>query len=413
MEYRYKDLILRDFRETDIDSMLYWCAGYHPWMDWDAPWEPVQQVDEEQYRAQSMEFIAAEKTVPRWSLQIEVDGVHIGYVGSYRIGEDYDDVSDEAAASVKWYRAVGMAILNDAYWGKGLGTMALEGWLRYLLENGVEELFLQTWSGNGRMIHVAEKLGFHECSRRVGIREWQGRRYDALTFRLDVPAFLRAQKPRVRWIFFDLGSTLIDETQADLHRIREMTAGTGITEEQYRQKRLELIRQGCPADAAAIACFGLTKTPWHSEDETPYPDAAPALAALKAGGFRLGVIANQNPGTAERLANWNLLQYFDLVVASAEAGAAKPDAAIFRMALDRAGCAPEQAVMAGDRLDNDVAPANRLGMHTVRILRGLGALYSPQSPEEKPENTIRVLEELTALFLPEEETTGENNADAL
>lgn len=190
MEYRYQDLILRDFKESDIDSMLHWFTGHHPWMDWDAPWEPVQAVDAAQYRAESMKRIAAEKSVPRWSLQIELDGAHIGYVSSYRIGEDFDDVSDEEAKTKPWYRAVGLDILNDACWGKGYGTMALEGWLHYLLENGVSELYLQTWSGNTRMIHVAEKLGFAECSRRVNLREWQGRRYDALSFRLDVPTFL-------------------------------------------------------------------------------------------------------------------------------------------------------------------------------------------------------------------------------
>lgn len=207
----------------------------------------------------------------------------------------------------------------------------------------------------------------------------------------------------IQWIFFDLGSTLIDETKADIHRIRDMTAGTEVSVEQYRQKRLELIRQGLPGDAAAIAFFGLTKTIWHSEDEAPYPDAAPVLAELKHRGFRLGVIANQNPGTEERLGNWNLLQYFDVVVASAEAGVAKPDPAIFRMALTLVGCFPEQALMVGDRLDNDVAPANCLGMRTVRILRGLGALHAPQIPEEHPEQTIRNLWELTILFSMEKQ----------
>lgn len=198
----------------------------------------------------------------------------------------------------------------------------------------------------------------------------------------------------IQWIFFDLGSTLIDETEADLHRIQDMTAGTEITVAQYRQKRLELIRQGLYGDAAAIAYFSLTKTPWHSEDEAPYPDAAPVLAELKRRGFRLGVIANQNPGTKDRLAKWDLLQYFDVIVASAEAGIAKPEPAIFQLALNHAGCSPKQTVMVGDRLDNDVAPANRLGIHTVRILRGLGAYHSPQSPEEQPGSTIRTLREL-------------------
>lgn len=202
----------------------------------------------------------------------------------------------------------------------------------------------------------------------------------------------------IQWLFFDLGSTLIDETEADRRRIREMTAGTGITEEMYCEKRLEMIRRGLPGDQAAISFFGLTKMPWHSENERPYPDAAPVLADLKHRGFRLGVIANQNPGTEQRLAAWGILPYFDVVVASAEAGAAKPDPAIFRKALTQAGCNAENALMIGDRLDNDIAPANRLGMHSVRLLRGIGACHEPQSADEIPEHTIQTLSELFELL---------------
>lgn len=202
----------------------------------------------------------------------------------------------------------------------------------------------------------------------------------------------------IKWIFFDLGSTLIDETKADLRRIREMTEGTDISEEMFCEKRLEMIRQGLSGDPATIAFFHLTKTPWHSEDETPYPDAEPALAALKHQGFKLGVIANQNPGTEQRLAEWNLLQYFDVIAASAELGVAKPDSTIFQWALKQAGCAARNAVMIGDRMDNDIAPANRLGMHTVRLLRGLGAYHKPQSADEQAEYSLRSLTELMKLF---------------
>ena len=191
--YPYRGLILRDYQESDIDDELFWNTGHHPWMDWDAPWEGVEQSEPEQFRADRLAFIAAEKSTPRWRLQIEVDGARIGSVNAYRIGEDYDDVSREEAKTKKWYRAVGIVIQDDRYWGRGYGTIALEAWLSYLLEHDVPELYLQTWSGNERMIHVAEKLGFVECSRRIGLREWQGNRYDALTFRLDVPAFQAAR----------------------------------------------------------------------------------------------------------------------------------------------------------------------------------------------------------------------------
>ena len=215
-----------------------------------------------------------------------------------------------------------------------------------------------------------------------------------------IPA-VRTKKPQLRavqWIFFDLGSTLIDETEADLRRIREMIAGTDVTEEAYCRKRLEAIRLGFPGDRAAIACFGLTKTPWHSEEETPYPDAAPTLAELNRRGYKLGVIANQPPGTVRRLTRWELLPYFDVVAASAELGMAKPDPAIFQWALAQANCRAKLSAMVGDRLDNDIAPANRLGMRSVRLLCGLGAHYSPRSAEERPEYTVRTLTELLNLF---------------
>ena len=32
-----------------------------------------------------------------------------------------------------------------------------------------------------------------------------------------------------KWIFFDIGSTLLDETEAYDHRIRDMISGTNIT----------------------------------------------------------------------------------------------------------------------------------------------------------------------------------------
>ena len=202
----------------------------------------------------------------------------------------------------------------------------------------------------------------------------------------------------IKWIFFDLGSTLIDETEADSRRIKEMVSGTGITEEAYREKRLGMIRKGLNGDLSTIEFFGLTKTPWHSEDEVPYPDVVSTLTGLKQRGYRLGVVANQNYGTEQRLSNWNLLQFFDVIAASAELRMAKPDPAIFEWALQKAECCPQDAVMVGDRMDNDMAPANRLGMHTVRLLRGLGAYHKPQSAEEKPEYTISSLAELLDLL---------------
>ena len=202
----------------------------------------------------------------------------------------------------------------------------------------------------------------------------------------------------IRWIFFDIGSTLADEEEAYRHRIRDMIRGSSVTFEQFREKRVAYAKAGYNGDQAAIAYFGLTKTPWHSEDETPFPDAAPVLEALKRRGFRLGVIANQAPGSRERLAKWDLLQYFDVIVASAEAGVAKPDPAIFRMALEQASCRPENAIMVGDRLDNDIRPAKALGMTTVRMKKGLAIYMKPACEAEVPDYTVDSLSEMQSIL---------------
>ena len=202
----------------------------------------------------------------------------------------------------------------------------------------------------------------------------------------------------IKWIFFDLGSTLIDETEPDSRRIKEMISGTDITEEDYREKRFEMIQKGLNGDLSTIEYFGLTKTPWHSEEEVPYPDVVSTLTELKQRGYKLGVVANQKCGTEQRLKNWNLLQFFDFIAASAELGMAKPEPAIFEWALEQADCHPQNVVMVGDRLDNDMAPANRFGIHSVRLLRGLGAYHKPQSADEKPEYTISSLAELLDLL---------------
>ena len=202
----------------------------------------------------------------------------------------------------------------------------------------------------------------------------------------------------VKWVFFDIGSTLIDETEADLHRIHDMVAGTDITEKAYCEKRFEMIRKGIGGDQGAIEFFGLTKTPWHSEDEKPYEDAIPTLAELKRRKIKLGIIANQPPGTAQRLEKWGMIEFFDVIAASAELGISKPDPAIFGWALEQANCVAQNALMVGDRLDNDIAPANRMGIHSVRLLRGLGAFHEPQSSDEVPEYTIQMLSELLDLI---------------
>lgn len=200
----------------------------------------------------------------------------------------------------------------------------------------------------------------------------------------------------IEWIFFDLGSTLIDEAEVYARRFCETVRGSHVSVSEFRETAVRFWTQGLDGYTQAAAFYHLPKALWRSEYERLFNGCSAVLCALKSRGYRLGVIANQVLGTAERLRNRNLLQFFDVIASSAELGMKKPDPAIFLCALDHAGCEPQNAVMVGDRIDNDVLPAKALGMKTVRVLTGPAAVYRP--PVEPADLTIRSLSELIDRF---------------
>lgn len=202
----------------------------------------------------------------------------------------------------------------------------------------------------------------------------------------------------INWIFFDLGSTLVDESDCYDKRYAEIVSDTGISYGDFVSKVIAFAGQNLKGDHEAARYYGLPLPKWHKELEKLYPNVPDVLSALVDEGYKLGVIANQSPGTKQRLENWGILQYFDIVLASAEEGVAKPDPEIFRKALSEAKCPPKQAVMVGDRLDNDIVPAKQIGMKTVWVKQGFARYGSPKNLFEKADYTINNITELIGLF---------------
>ncbi len=201
-----------------------------------------------------------------------------------------------------------------------------------------------------------------------------------------------------RWIFFDVGSTLIDESLCYKDCIHQVIQGTTLTYDQFLQTMLDYYHQNLAGDHEAAAFYQLPLPKWPSHLEHPYPEAQDCLKQLHQS-YKIGIIANQYLGTTERLKQYGLLPYIDLVVSSEEEGVKKPDLRIFRLALQRAGCSAEESYMIGDRLDNDIVPAKALGMKTIRILQGFGQYATVRFEEERPDHTIGSLNELIDMFL--------------
>ena len=201
----------------------------------------------------------------------------------------------------------------------------------------------------------------------------------------------------IKWIFFDIGSTLVDESVAYQNRIERTIAGTNVTYDDFYNKMVEISKYNQSGYNKALEAYGLKMAPWNSDDEFVYPETENCLSELSKH-YKIGIIANQNLGSEERLEKLGLLKHIVLVIASAEEGVAKPDLRIFQIALARAECKPEEAVMVGDRIDNDIIPANKIGMTTVWIKHGFGGYAELKEIEEHPDYTINNLNDLLNLL---------------
>ena len=123
---------------------------------------------------------------------------------------------------------------------------------------------------------LAERLGYH--------------------FSHEYPCLLvQVEKPSLRetgWVFFDIGSTLVDEREGFRLRIEKALEGTGVAYQDFVRRMEEHYRQGRNGDKLAFAELGIPRPPWTGEGEFPYPEAGDCLRRLSAR-YKLGIIANQ------------------------------------------------------------------------------------------------------------------------
>lgn len=97
-----------------------------------------------------------------------------------------------------------------------------------------------------------------------------------------------------------------------------------------------------------------------------FDGARETLEALRAEGFRLGIVTNGPLVQQHRKIDVSGLRpLLDTVVVSSEEGVAKPNAELFLRAAARLNVSPKQCLFVGDHPQNDIAGAVNAGMRAV------------------------------------------------
>ncbi len=181
---------------------------------------------------------------------------------------------------------------------------------------------------------------------------------------------------KIQAVFFDVGETIVDETReygtwADWLGVPRHTFsavfGAVIARGGDYRETFQHFRPGFDlhVERERRAEAG---QPESFSEENLYEDARPCLAALREQGLLVGLAGNQTARAEKILRALDLP--VDLIGTSDSWGVEKPSTAFFERIVQEAGCPAGAVLYVGDRLDNDVKPAQDSGVATALIRRG-------------------------------------------
>jgi FMN phosphatase YigB (HAD superfamily) len=184
---------------------------------------------------------------------------------------------------------------------------------------------------------------------------------------------------RIRAVCFDVGETLFDETRfwnevARYAGVPAFTlAGTlgGLIERRESHRSIFGYLQTESVDPIMIG--------YRFERADLYPDVVRTLKELRAAHYRIAIAGNQGEGVAEQIGALDLGA--EVIGTSALWGSSKPEPAFFHRLCDELGLAPDEIVLIGDRIDNDVLPAIEFGLNAIHIRRGPWGMIQAGWPE--------------------------------
>lgn len=186
MEIKGQKVLLRDFIKEDIEDRIRWETIETEWLEWDAPWE----MEEEYFNPKEYQSLMNKRLSIkhdhnrfRYGFQICINDrteKHIGWINAYNIDDEYCYTNGDGKLTI------GINIPDLSSRRRGYATEAWAIYIKYVLDNGIENIYTQTWSGNIRVIGLMRKLGFEVCNREEGYRIVRGKLYDGLTFKLNI-----------------------------------------------------------------------------------------------------------------------------------------------------------------------------------------------------------------------------------
>ncbi len=199
-------------------------------------------------------------------------------------------------------------------------------------------------------------------------------------------------------VLFDLDGTLIEHTQDIRDLCRETFHAFAdrlepVTEDEFwetfwpknHDMWYMMVDGVLKGDAARLYSFINTLRALHADERLGrpmlrhwedgivsatrlYDDALPVTERLRSAGLRLGIVTNGYTAMQSRKVRHHALETrVDFVLISEEAGAHKPDKAIFDLALAQAQVAAQQALFVGDTPPADIQGARNAGLHALLV----------------------------------------------
>lgn len=100
-----------------------------------------------------------------------------------------------------------------------------------------------------------------------------------------------------------------------------------------------------------------------------YPAALPLLRELSSRGCRLGLLSNVSDGAALPIYHLGMDDLFHRLILSHEVGLLKPDPAIFHLACERLGVAPQETAFVADGGFCELDAAFDMGIYSIQVVQ--------------------------------------------